>query len=90
MQSIFAIFSGCGIGWVGGDCVDLKNNHITVRELLENSASRAVLQRRFPEAIGLPIVATSGSLTLERAIKLVSAYVPQNVIQETIRELQRL
>lgn len=70
--------------------MDLKNYHITVRELFENPAARAVLERRFPDAMGLPIVATSGSLTLERAIKLVSAYVPQAVIQETIRELQRL
>jgi hypothetical protein len=75
---------------MGGDCVDLKNNHITVRELLENPASKAVLERRFPEAIRLPIVAMSGSLTLERAIKLVSAYIPQNTIQDTIRELREL
>lgn len=70
--------------------MNLKNYHITVRELLENPASKAVLERRFPEAIGLPIVATSGSLTLERAMKLVSAYVPQKIIHETIQELQRL
>jgi len=70
--------------------VDLRNNHITVRELLDNPASRKVLERRFPEAIRLPIVTMSGSLTLERAIKLVSAYIPQTVIQDTIRELREL
>jgi len=70
--------------------VNLRNNHITVRELLENPASRAVLERRFPEAMRLPIVTMSGSLTLERAMKLVSAYIPQKTIEETIRELQSL
>ncbi len=70
--------------------MDLKNNQITVRELLNNPASKKVLERRFPEAIGLPIVSMSGGLTLERALKLVAAYVPQNTIQETIRELQKL
>lgn len=70
--------------------MNLRNNHITVRELLENPASRAVLERRFPDAIRLPIVTMSGSLTLERAIKLVSAYIPQKTIEETIRELQNL
>jgi len=70
--------------------VDLRNNHITVRELLENPASRAVLERRFPDVIRLPIVAMSGSFTLERAIKLVSAYIPQKTIHETILELQSL
>ena len=90
MQLHIAIFDGHSIGWMGGDCVDLKNNHITVRELLNNPASRAVLERRFPEAINLPIVAMSGSLTLDRALNLVSAYIPKNTIQETIRELQKL
>lgn len=75
---------------MGGDDVDLRNNHITVRELLSNPASKAVLERRFPEAIRMPIVAMSGSLTLERAINLVSAYIPQQTIQETIRELHKL
>ncbi len=70
--------------------MNLRNNHITVRELLENPASRAVLERRFPEAMRLPIVTMSGSLTLERAMKLVSAYIPQKTIEETIRELQSL
>ena len=70
--------------------MDLKNNHITVRELLDNPASRAILERRFPEAIRLPIIAKSGSLTLERAVKLVSAYISQQSIRETLRELQEL
>lgn len=70
--------------------MDLRNNHISVRELLENPAARAVLEKRFPESIHLPIVAMSGSLSLERALKLLSAYIPQKVIQETLRELQRL
>jgi hypothetical protein len=85
-----SLFVTSGIGWMGGDCVNLKNNHITVRELLDNPKSRAVLERRFPEAMRLPIVSMSGSMTLERAIMMVSAYIPQSAIQETIRELQEL
>ena len=75
---------------MGGDCVDLRNNHITVKELLDNPLSKAVIEKRFPEALRLPIVAQSGSLTLERAIKLISAYVPAKHIQETLQELNRL
>ena len=70
--------------------MDLKNNHITVRELLDNPKSRAVLERRFPQVIQMPMIAKSGSLTLERVVKLVSAYIPRQSIQETIQELQQL
>lgn len=70
--------------------LNLRNNHISVRELLENPAARAVLERRFPEAIRLPIVAMSASLSLERALKLVSPYIPQDAIRDTLRELQAL
>ncbi len=70
--------------------MNLKNNHITLRELLAEPKAKAVLERRFPEAIHLPIVAMSGNLTLERILKLVSAYVPQQTIQETLQELQKL
>ena len=70
--------------------MNLKNNHITVRELLDNPKSKAILERRFPEAMRLPIVAMSGSMTLERAIMMASAYIPKSAIQETLRELQDL
>lgn len=70
--------------------MDLRNNQITIRELLENPASRDVLSRRFPHVIHRPIVTSSGSMTLERAAKLGAAYVPLQFIRETIRELQAL
>lgn len=70
--------------------MDLRNNHITVRELLNDPRAKVVLERRFPGAISMPIVAASGALTLERTLKLVSAYIPQRAIEETIRELQSL
>ena len=70
--------------------MDLRNNQITIRELLADPAARAVLARRFPHVINRPIVAASGAMTLERAMKLGAAYVPKKFIQETLQELQRL
>lgn len=70
--------------------MDLRNNQITIRELLAHPAARQVLARRFPHVIGRPIVAQADGMTLERAIKLGSAYIPKSFLQETLRELQRL
>lgn len=70
--------------------MDLRNNQITIRELLAHPGAKKVLERRFPHVVGRPIVAASGAMTLERAMKLGAAYVPQKILQETLRELQRL
>ena len=70
--------------------MDLRNNQITIGELLANPAARQVLARRFPHVIDRPIVTKSGSMTVERAMKLGAAYVPTKFIQETLEELRRL
>lgn len=70
--------------------MDLRNNQITIRELLANPKAKEVLARRFPQVINRPIVAKSGSMTLERAMKLGAAYVPKKVIQEALGELRTL
>ena len=70
--------------------MDLRNNQITVRELLSNPRARAVLEKRFPHVMGRPIVAAAESLTLEQVIRLSAAYVPKGIHQETLRELQRV
>ena len=68
--------------------MDLRNNQITVRELLADPKARQVLARQFPQVINRPIVAKS--MTLDKAMKLGAAYVPKRVIQETLEELRRL
>ncbi len=70
--------------------MDLRNNQITVKELLDNPVARDIIQKRYPEAFRIPIVLQSGSMTLERAIKLISAYVPAKHIQEILKELKKL
>lgn len=70
--------------------MDLRNNQITVGELLANPAAHAVLARRFPGVIHMPIVAASRSWPLEKAIQMASAYVSRRTIQETLLELRTL
>ena len=53
--------------------MDLRNNQITVRELLADPKARQVLARQFPQVINRPIVAKSGSMTLDKAMKLGAA-----------------
>ena len=70
--------------------MDLRKNQITIGELLSDPKARQVLGRRFPQMMGRPIVAASGAMTLERAMKLAGAYVPQKALQEALEELRRI
>ena len=67
--------------------LDLRNNTITVGELLDNRASRSVFQRRFGKFMNHPLVGASRSLTLAQ---LAAVWLPQRTIQETIQELRQL
>ena len=46
--------------------MDLKNNQITIRELMAHPQARAVLAKHFPQVIHLPIVTKSAGMTLGR------------------------
>lgn len=70
--------------------MDLRNNQITMGELLADPKARKVLERRFPHVMGRPVVMAAESLTLTQVIKLTAAYVPQGVVQDTLRELRTL
>lgn len=70
--------------------MDLRRNQITIGELLAHPEAQQVLARRFSQMMGRPIVAASRGITLERAMKLASAYVPQKVLQEALEELRRI
>ena len=50
--------------------LDLRNNTITVGELLDNRASRSVFQRRFGKFMNHPLVGASRSLTLAQLVRL--------------------
>ena len=69
--------------------MDLKNNRITVGELLDHPKSRAVLQKRFPMVLKHPLVGAARTVTLEQIISFAQAYVPQKKIDETMNDLRR-
>lgn len=70
--------------------MDLRGNQITIGELLSNPRARQVLERRFPQAVHLPILTKAGTMTLAAAMKLGVAYVPRKAIQEALEELRQL
>ena len=69
--------------------MDLKNNRITVGELLDNPKSRTVLQKRFPMVLKHPLVGAARTVTLEQIISFAQAFVAQKKIDETMNELRR-
>jgi len=70
--------------------MDLKNNQITVGELLDYAPARAVFQKRFPKVMRNPIVGASRSVTLEQLISFARPYIPQKAVNETLAELRRV
>jgi len=70
--------------------MDLRNQTITVGELLDNPTSRGVFQRRFGHLMRHPMVTAGRSLTLRQLAELAGTFLPQKTIQDTIRELQNL
>ncbi len=70
--------------------MDLRNQTITVAELLDNPKSKAVFQRRFGKLIQHPLVNASRSLTLKQLVEMAKVYLPPKAIQDTLRELQQL
>jgi len=70
--------------------LDLRNQTITVAELLDNPRSRAVFQRRFGKLMQHPMVGAARTLTLAQLAEMASVYLPKKTIQDTLRELQQL
>lgn len=69
--------------------MDLRNQKITVGELLDDPRSRGVFQRRFGQMLNTPLVQAGRSLTLEQLVALAGTKLPQRVIRETLEELRR-
>ncbi len=59
-------------------------------ELLANPAAVEVIRRRFPKAASGQLMAAARTLTLEQVMELAKVYLPPAVLNETLRELQRI
>lgn len=70
--------------------MDLKNNKITVGELLDHPGAKALLAKRFPLVMKKPLTGAARTVTLEQLTAFLSPYLPNAVIRDTINELKKL
>lgn len=70
--------------------MNLKDNKITVGELLDDPAAKAVFQRRFPMLLKHPLLGASRTVTLEQLVSFAGPYLPKVVIEDTLKELRKL
>ena len=70
--------------------MDLKNNKITVGELMDYAPAKAVFQKRFPMALRHPMLGAARTVTLEQIMAMAGAYIPQKSIQDTLNELRKV
>ncbi len=70
--------------------MNLRNNKITVGELLDYGPAKEVFQKRFPMVMRHPMLGAARTVTLEQVIAIAKAYVPEKKIQETLSELQKV
>jgi hypothetical protein len=70
--------------------LNLRNQTITVGELLDNPKSRAVFQRRFGKLLNHPMAGAARTLTLKQLAEMAAVYLPPKTIRDTLEELGRL
>lgn len=70
--------------------MDLKNNKITVGELLDHPGAKALMAKRFPLVMKKPLTGAARTVTLEQLTAFLSPYLPNAVIRDTINELKKL
>ena len=70
--------------------MDLKENRITVRELLATAAAREVLRRELPDISGSPLLRMAQNMTLEQVLHLAQGRIPAEKVRRVLEELRRL
>lgn len=70
--------------------MDLRNNQITVREILANPKAKELLEREYPELLNNPMLGMFQNMTLENLLKYANGIVPQSKINQILDHLKTL
>ena len=70
--------------------MDLRDQTITVGELLDDPRALAVFKRRFGSVLNRPMAAASRSLTLKQLAEMAAVWLPPKTVRDTLKELAEL
>lgn len=70
--------------------MNLKNNKITVGELLDYAPAKSVIQKRFPMVMRHPMVGAARTMTLEQILAVAGSYIPKKNLEDTLSELRKV
>ena len=70
--------------------MDLKNNEITVGEIISNPEANALLKREFPDVMNPFMLQLARKMTLAKILDLAKDRYPQEKISRVIAELQAI
>ena len=70
--------------------MNLKNNKITVGELLDYAPAKAVFQKRFPMVLRHPMLGAARTVTLEQLRDFISGWVPGMMVNGVMSDLKKL
>lgn len=70
--------------------MDLRRQQITIGEILDYPGARELLNRRFPLVFKKQFNQSAKTVTLEQLLALVGGFLPQRMVADTLRELERL
>lgn len=70
--------------------MDLRKQQITIGEILDYPGARELLNRRFPLVFKKQFNQSAKTVTLEQLLALVGGFLPQRMVADTLRDLERL
>ncbi len=68
--------------------MDLKNNQITISEILQNPKAKAILARNFPELMHPFILQVARKMNLENTLKLAKGNYSSDNVSKIISDLE--
>ena len=71
--------------------MDLRNNQITMGELLADPRSRAVLQQYFPQFVNNPMMVHLGrNRPLQQVLGMARGHIPADKLQKALEALRNI
>lgn len=70
--------------------MDLRNNEITIGELISNPNAKALFKREFPEVMNPVLIQMANKMKLADVLNLAKGRYPEEKIQRALSELKSL